>query len=529
MIRFRRIIYITALLIALLNTTTLQQKAFAEEISANDLPNSGKTIRFNVKDKPLSYAIKKLAYRARLNIAIAPDFNDSNISISSNKISIARAFETLSDIGNFVIDKNDDIIIIKNREIEQISTNSFSVNNIPAEKLAYVIDKTITRNQNDKIDIDQYSNTLIIKGNEDFVKQVSVLKDKLDIPKKHSSLKLEHYTSCQVANILNSLVFNIHDENKEENSRFLAPVFDEKLGFVLKGLIEKSDQQVINSEKPIIIPENNGNEITIIGNEHQVNLAKEVIEYLEGKKTDKDEIIREAHNEIYNYKQELKETKKELEESKLELADTLMAQVNTEVELKEAKEEISNLHDELNKIKADKSWQVFFNYNSKDQSAYIEKLESEITNLKKEINKGRIALSNNKLSDDSAEIKIVELSNSNKKLQLTLEKKETINEQLANELIEKDQQLTLANEKLKEIKAQLAELELKKNLTAGSNDTTDNLSLITSTLEDLQKTKTELNKVQTQLEASKQQLELIFGGKLLDKTTMPNNKSIWFN
>lgn len=529
MIKVRKIISTLALLLLIFNVLCLNQMLKAEEISINELPNITKNIRFKIKDKPLSFALAKLAYKAKINIAISPDFNDTNISINSNRISIGSALETLKEIGDFTLEKNNDVIIIKNSQKEIISTDVINVKNISAEKLAYIIDKSVAKNDKNNINIDKFSNSLIIQGDKEYISQIQLLTSRLDLPKKHSTYKLNHYTSCQVANILEHMIFKKPESNNEQSSRFLAPIFDPNLGYVLKALIQKNDQSETNAEMPIIIPENTGNEITVIGNEHQVSLVRELIEYLEGKKEDKDEEIRSAHTKLFQSKEELKETQSQLEQTKLELADVIVNQVNTEVELKEANKEISALNNELNQIKSDKSWQLFFNYTSNNQSNYVKELENEIANLRSEINRGKKVLSHNTNSKTVPEIKLTELSKSNEELKLSLKDKQEINNQLKNELIEKENQLAIANNSLIDIKAKLTEMELKKNLTANTSNEESNFAVIASTLEDLQKTKTELNKVKTQLEASKQQLELIFGGKLLDNTTMPNDKSLWFN
>lgn len=529
MIKFRKTIFTLALLLTIVGALSFNGNLKAEEISISDLPNSNKNIRFIIKDKPLSYALTKLARRAKMNILIASDFNDSNISINSNKISIGNAFETLMEIGDFVLEKNNNVILIKNAPHTNISTNVINVNNIPAEKLAYIIDKSVNISDTGKIDIDKYSNSLIIQGDEEYISQIQLMTTKLDLPKMHSTFKLNHYTSCQVVNILENMIFKKSESNNEQSSRFLAPVFDKNLGYVIKALIQKNDQIDINTEMPIIIPEETGNEITIIGNNHQIALVKELVEYLEGKKTDKDEEIRSAHNKIYQMKKELQETKSQLDESQLELADAVMNQVNTEVELKDAKAEISALNEELKQIKTDKSWNLFFNYSSNNQTNYIKELENEIANLRNDISKGKQILSNNSNSVAKENIKLNELSESNEKLTSLLNDRQKINDQLRNELQEKEEQLSIANDSLIEIKAKLAEIELKKNLMIDSNNNESEFALMASTLENLQQTKNELNKVKSQLEASKQQLELIFGGKLLDNETMPNDKSIWFN
>lgn len=408
MFRIHKKVALIFLYLVVLNSFNCSVSAENINVDFNKYPKSSKKIRLNLKNKPLSIAIKKLSKKANMDIIIASDFQDDNISVNLSNVSIKDAFENLMSIGNFSIKEQNGIISIKPIEKINIITESFVLINADGAKVAKSIKKLASNKKNSNVEYYNETNTIVLSGEKSFINKSLELINTLDIPKKHSSFNLKHHTSAQVARILDEMIFQDRNIQKTKQQKTLAPVFDEKLGFVIKGMIEKHEGVLINTERPKIIPENN-NEITIIGNEYQIALAKEYIEYIEGKKIDKDEEIRQAHNKLYNARNELKKVKNELtllkqeldqknpaiqkmpgndqtlKETQLQLSDSLIEEINKDLEIKELNQEINQLKDIIarnSNINPEK--QVVYRYIKDDKN--VKKLKTTVSKLKKELN-----------------------------------------------------------------------------------------------------------------------------------------------
>ena len=161
--------------------------------------------------------------------------------------------------------------------------------------------------------------------------------------------------------LLEKEIFNnksAHLTKETGDPSYLEPVFDKELGYVIKGMVYKQESLSLNSDKPIIIPEEKNNEITIIANSHQLGLARELIFYLENKNIDKDEEIRLAHRKIYETRQQLESTIEDLKQTQLLLSDATISQIDKEIEIKNAHMQINKLQDEINKLKSQKLWDI---------------------------------------------------------------------------------------------------------------------------------------------------------------------------
>ncbi|MEW5822550.1 MAG: hypothetical protein AB1782_20320 [Cyanobacteriota bacterium] len=539
-------------LILVFSTNSLYANAETKQSSYSQLPNSQNLINLNVKNKSLSYTLRKLANKARINIVISPEFNDGNISINLHKTKVEDAIKTLMDVGNFTIEQDNNLIIVSNKIEPEVATELIPLENSQASKIAYMLSKTISIDGYNNLSYDDISNSLIIQGDDKFIYSVKSVLDKIDLPKKHSSFELKNSTASQVKEMLNKVVFNNNEnQNITIDNKTLMPVFDEELGFVIKGMIQKTDTMGIKAENPLIIAEDK-NQITIIGNSHQIGLAKSVIEYLEGKLVDKDEEIRLTHSKIYDAKQEINQLKDKLKESQLHLSDAILDQVEKNIEINKLNKIKDNLNQEITRLNAKKMWNIVLDDsvkdpNSTDQSEQINTLESEISLLKDSLTETKNLLSektdySNKLEKQLAlKDKEIELANAQlNQLQTQLDtlgkakflKDDVVSIQkyteLEKKLSSKDRELEIAYRELETLRTQIAEFEVKNSLQAPQAVNSESSGLLATAMADLNNTKTELNKVKKQLDASKKQLELIFGGKLLDESTLPNDKSVWF-
>lgn len=499
--KFQKLIVLFIFLLLVINIGISDVKATGNVISLDEVPNGNKTIRLKLNNKPLSYALKRVATKAGFSLIISPDFQDGTVSVNLKSAEVKNVLKTLMQVSNFSLIQDDSSIIVTSEIKPEISSDIVLLENSNAEHVAYTLAKTSTKDDNDSINYDSITNSIIIQGDKDFINATKNFIVKMDSPKKHSTFKLNNYTSAQIKNLLDNMVFNTQQNPPSEidNKNILSPVFDEELGYVIKCMVEKNENLELKADRPLIISEDS-NEITIIGNSYQVALTKELIEYLEGKKIDKDEEIRLSQGKLQESKKELEETRKELKETQLQLSDAILDQVEKDIELKETKKQVEQLKTELNQLKSEKLWDYVLNATPDNNVDQLNSLQSEILHLREEIAQNKLKLS----------------------------EKDKLNGELEQKLLEKEEQLEQTNNHLKEIKAQLAEQKISRSLNASHNVSGQNVQLLSASLDELNNTKTELNKVRKQLDVSKKQLELIFGGKLLDPKTVPNDKSRWF-
>jgi hypothetical protein len=481
-------------------------KAESQLITPAEVPHSSKIVSLRLKNKPLSQALKVLAGKAKINLIVAPDFQDGNISLNLRKVPVSEVFSNLMSVGNFELRLNEELIIARTPvEAEQV-TDVISLNNAQAVQVAYSLNRAFSNDPENVISYDEISNSIILEGNKSFVDSTKRAIIKLDLPKKVSSFKLDNYTAKQMAELLNKELFktSLANQVKLQNKSYeLEPIFDESTGIVLKGIIQKQDNLAINAESPVIIAEDKKNEITIIGNSHQIALAKELMYYLEGKKIDKDEEIRRAHNEIYETKQQLEALMNEMKNSQMILADAAIANVENNIELEKAISEIDRLNKEIDRLKSQKVWTEMSA--TPDNKDYEKKQKSE-------------ALQQKISSLESELFNYEEVVNSFETLQVDLEK----------QIAEKDKQLAIAYEELTALKARLGELSIQQELHVSSESDYISLAEYENAQKQIAATKSELFKAKEQLRVAKNQLELIFGGKFLETTRMPETKSRWF-
>ena len=502
--KIRKTLVAFILLLLLLTINIMKLEASEQLLQSYDVPNANKMINLKTKGILLSLALQKIAKKGNFNIAIAPGFNDGIVTVNFSKTTINDALSNLMSIGGFILEDNNSIIIARSIKEEEYINDIVPLQYAQASRAAFVLDNTIEKDDNNMLSYDDVSNVVMVKGDKEYVSKVKELASKIDLPKKHSTFKLNHYTSTQVSKIIKEMAFGDSltlQENKTDDSKSLKPVLDDNLNYVIKCMVQKQESLSIKGENPLVIPEETNNELTIIGNSHQIELSKEIIEYLEGKKIDKDEEIRQAHNKLYKTRQQLDTTKSKLHEAELILADAAISQVEKEIELNAAKKQIKELNQQVNSLKSKQLWNILVHKPSQEQQSDVIKLENEILQLKKELNETREKLTLNNNND------------------------------IEERLIQKNEELELAYNQISNIKAQLAELKLKESFNDNESSVSDNgqnMVLMSSAIEELSTTKKELALVKQQLETSKKQLELIFGGKLLDKDVVPDDKSLWF-
>jgi hypothetical protein len=483
----------------------MNRSVLAAEIRYDEVPNSNKIITLNVNNKKLSQTLKKLALKARFNLIISPEFQDGLVSVNLQRVRVGEALKNLMTVGNFTLSKeNNNLIVAKTVIEEDLLTEVIHLNHAQAGQIVYALDKVVERKEKDVLSYDEISNSIILKGNKDYVNSIKRAVLKLDLPKKASTFKLENYTATQMTQLLEKEIFNnksAHLTKETGDPSYLEPVFDKELGYVIKGMVYKQESLSLNSDKPIIIPEEKNNEITIIANSHQLGLARELIFYLENKNIDKDEEIRLAHRKIYETRQQLESTIEDLKQTQLLLSDATISQIDKEIEIKNAHMQINKLQDEINKLKSQKLWDIVTGPSPKIVSAE---------------------------SNKSIDIKIEALEQEIAKNQTLLKTVNELKAEMKQKIALKDKQLEQAYSELNLVRAQLAEIKLEK----GFKESLEGLSVPSVALEKAQKelaiTKTELNRVRQQLDASKDQLELIYGGKFLDNIEIPETKSNWF-
>lgn len=497
---------LTLILMTLLfNINVTASRAEDNFISYNEVPNSERIVSLRYTNKPLSLVLKELAYKASFNLIVLPDFKDGNISISLSRVKVCEALKDLMNVGNFNLQKKDNLIIVTTTSIPKIVNEIIPLEYSQAAQVAYTLDKMTRMDENNSINYDDITNSIILKGNKEFIDSTKKLAQKIDLPKKHFTTSLQNSTSTQVADLLKSQFeekVSINKTEPQSNEVYLEPIQEKGVSLTLKGMVEKQDPLALYAEKPIIIPDEEYSQITVIGNANQVALAKELINYLENKNTDSEEELTRTQNELWQTQTELEQTKFELKEAQLLLSDAALGQVESNLKLTDSQKRLEELTRELNKLKTKEIWDNLLSKPSTnaDKNQKVEELNSQIKALQETL-----------ASKDASILQNVELKR-----------------ELEEKIIQQNKELELANSQLIKIKEQLAEYTIKKDMATSDNDAKDTFKMLALTQNELITTKNDLNRVKQQLEISKKQLEMIFGGTLLESNNPPNDKSRWF-
>lgn len=487
------------LILALLILFTISQNI--EQVKAqnvanldNTIINSKSKISLAFNDKPLSYAIQKLADKTNINFVLSQDFQDGNISVKFEKVSPDEILKNLMNIGNFTVEKDGNAYILKSNNLQPlVKTEVVKIKNLEAYKLAYVLTKENSNSLN-TISYDDLSNSLILTGDNDFINTTITIINRLDVPKESFSVKLNNYNAKYVAQLLKSrFENNVQSENDgSSNSLYLTPYIDENMGYVIKGTVEKKELVDVQNELPTIINDDKTNQITIIGNSYQIQKAKDLIKYVDGE-NNKEITIKHAEIKQENITQNT--------------PSNVISEVNKDnilsVALEKATLTIEKLNNEIKNLQASKMWKMIIG-NTEGENNYnkqIAELMNKISSLKQDITQK----------------------------ETLLEEKNKYTVELEQKLTAKDKEIEELYKQLAETKAKLTEAILKKDLSSPDNIVSHgDLKLLATTQEELNGTKQQLQKVKNQLKESKRQLEMIYGGSLFDITNPPNSKSWWF-
>lgn len=475
-------------------------------INPSEVPNNTRVITLRATNKPVSQILRSIATKGKFNLIVAPGFVDNITTLNLRKVSIKEALDSLMSLNEFSLLSSKGSVIAKTVKRSEVTTYIVPVEHSQAIKIAYSLNKSTIFKDDYSITYDEFSNSIILHGDNDFITKTSALINKIDLPKKNSTFKLNNYKASQAADLMNKKLFSTSATDKisnEPDNVDLKPELNGDAGYIIKGIVEKSDYNAIMSDNPVIIPEDKTNEVTVIGNSYQLEIAKEFLSYLDGKNIDKDEEIRRSHNEIFETKNALRDVMDDLKESQKRLAEALSDQSKKGTEITAIKNEADKISSNIDNFKSEKLWTDLLNSNIKDKELY----EQKINTLSENINKLETELSQKEKAISSME---------------------TSQKELYKQLEAKNNELQLAYNELAELKSKLDQRISNNNTANPANNNENNNSILLIAQKELDTTKNELSKVKQQLNASKQQLELIFGGKILKDEVVPNNKSAWF-
>lgn len=462
-------------------------------------------IRLKLSNKPISYALKKIADKASINILIPETFDDQRITLYIQEKPVSEALSLLMERGNFTLVDNNGVYVVTPIEKPVYTTEVIPLNHANAAKVSSSLIEIVDLSDEETISIEPDSNSLVVKAIPQTLDVIKSVLQELDLPKTTMTYELKHNSPSYLYNIFNSSVFKGNNKavssDSKDSEASLEPIYADNETLVIKGIIKKEEQAVLQADAPVIIPDDSTKLITVIGNPQQQELIEYIITYYESKNSPKglDSTVKDFDTKV----EEFEKVETKLNKMEIKLADTVIQNLSTNMDLENAKEEIATLIKENQALKSEKAWSLLTgNTPTPRIEQPTETLSSEIDTLKKDI----------------AAYKTL------------IEEKTSQTAALESQLATKNKEIMVLSQQLDAYSRQLD--SMSSSITTEPSAFQETGLLITALErkdEELQATKTELNRVKKQFEISKDQLELIFGGKLLESTVMPNDKSRWFD